>query len=153
MRQPEPKPSLGPLLFRAARLLNEEAVARIESEARVGLRPSHTALLPHIDPEAGTRLTELADAMGITKQAVGQLVEDLERMGVVTRVADPLDGRAKLVQITRLGRSALRHGQGVLRLLEAEIAKGIGPERVSALRELLQAVLLVLDGWEAKRHP
>jgi DNA-binding MarR family transcriptional regulator len=148
----EPLPGLGPLLFRTARLLNEHAVSVIEAEARVGLRPSHTTLLPHLDLEEGTRLTELAEAMGITKQAVGQLVEDLERMGVVHREPDPLDGRAKRVKVTRQGRAAFQHGQQTLRALEAEVARKLGRAEVDALRRGLADLMEVLEEWEDRRE-
>ena len=46
------------------------------------IRPSHTALLPHIDLE-GTRLTVLAERLGVSKQATSQLVGDMEEMGMV----------------------------------------------------------------------
>src|SRR5690349_10738908 len=101
--------SAGQLLLKCARLLDERAVARINRQGpQVRLRPAHTGLLPHIDKE-GTRLTELARRVGVTKQAVGQLVEDLERMGVVERAPDPLDGRARLVRFTDRGLQAIMH--------------------------------------------
>lgn len=66
--------SVGQLLLKCARLLDERAVARVNREggAQARLRPAHTRLVPHIEPE-GTRLTELARRLGITKQAVGQV--------------------------------------------------------------------------------
>src|SRR5256885_13963788 len=90
--------SVGQLLFKAARLFNERAMARVQRrvpEARL----AHTALLPHIDLD-GTRQTEIARRAGITKQAVGQLVDDLIALGLVEREPDPLDGRAHLVRFT-----------------------------------------------------
>ena len=67
-------------LFKAARLINEDAIARVRERTGEPVRVAHTALLPHVDLE-GTRLTELARRMGVTKQAVGQLVDELEQMG------------------------------------------------------------------------
>src|SRR5689334_14526247 len=99
------------LLFRAARLLDERAVARVAKEAPGGIRmrTAHTALLPHLDFE-GVRLTDLARKLEVSKQAVGPLVDELEAMGVVERIADPDDGRAKRVRFSRKGHAALLHG-------------------------------------------
>src|SRR5215831_19076658 len=74
------------LLFRAARLVDEEAVRRVSAiEGAPRLRRSHTALLPHIDL-SGTRVSELAQRLGVSKQAVSELIDDLEAAGVVERL-------------------------------------------------------------------
>lgn len=133
------------LLFKAARLCNERALERVRAGAPdLEVRPAHSALFPHIDLD-GTRITTLAARTGITKQAVGQLVDDLERMGMVHRVADPADGRARLVCFTDAGRQALLHGLGVLMALQADLARAIGPDRMDALHEALTALLAELE--------
>jgi len=48
---------------------------------------------------------DLAAHLGITKQAAAQLVEHLVERGYLTRGADPRDGRAKLLVLTRRGRA------------------------------------------------
>lgn len=137
--------SVAQLLFKCARLLNERALARVEQpEGTPRIRPAHTSLFPHLD-HAGTRLTELAARMGISKQAVGQLVDELEQMGAVERVADPSDGRAKLIRFsTKPGRSLL-DGLAHLHEFERELAEQIGAERMAALHESLQALLAALE--------
>ena len=147
MANPNPEPvlrELGPLLFRAARRVNEEAVARIEAKANVGLRAAHTQVLPYLR-EDGVRLTELAEKLGISKQAAGELVADLEKMGVVRRAPDPLDGRAKLILVTKKGWAAFAHGKGVLRALEAELRRALGMPR---LHRLVQDLAFLVDHLE-----
>jgi DNA-binding MarR family transcriptional regulator len=134
--------SAGQLLIKGARLLQERFLARINREGpRVTLRRAHTSLLPHIDQQ-GTRLTELARRLGITKQAAGQLVSDLESMGSLERVADPQDGRAKLVRFTDLGLESIHHGLSVMRQIESELEAVLGKTK---MRQLHQALLLVVD--------
>ncbi|HVP60769.1 MAG TPA: MarR family transcriptional regulator [Myxococcaceae bacterium] len=131
-------------LFRLARLLDEAAVARVASAGAARLRTSHTALLPHLDLE-GTRLVDLAARVGTSKQAVGQLVDDLEGMGMVERVPDPDDGRARRIRFTRAGLQALLHGLGVLEQLERDLASAIGRTKVEQLREGVEAALRAVE--------
>jgi DNA-binding MarR family transcriptional regulator len=133
------------LLFKCSRILQEQALGRVRARAGVAhLRPSHTALFPHVDLE-GTRLTDLADRLSITKQAVGQLVEDLEQLGILERVPDPADGRAKLVRFTTKGRRGLLQGLGVLKELEEELSVPLGRHRMADLNEILQRLLAALE--------
>jgi DNA-binding MarR family transcriptional regulator len=132
------------LLFRAARLVNERAVDEMQRAGATTLRISHTALLPHIS-DAGVRQTELADKLGVTKQAVGPLVDDLVGGGIVERIADPTDARAKLVRWTAKGRRALHHGIGVLAKLEGELAADVGTKRLAALADTLEALIAAVE--------
>jgi DNA-binding MarR family transcriptional regulator len=128
------------VLFKVARLLDERAIARVaQKQGAPRLRRSHTSLLPHLDLQ-GTRITDLAERLGISKQAVSQLVDDLEALGVVAREPDPDDARARRVVFTARGRTGLLEGLAVLRALEAELARAIGREHMQALRESLLAV-------------
>lgn len=131
--------STAQLLFRCARLLNERALAEVRALSGQPVRAAHTALFPHLDLE-GTRPTELARRLGVSKQAVGQLIDELEAMGMVERRPDPEDGRARRVHFSARGREALLHGLGVLRGLEAELAAQIGPAQMQALHGALVAL-------------
>lgn len=145
MLEREKRASVGHLLFECARLLDERALARLNQEpGRPQLRPAHTRLVPHIDFE-GTRLTDIAKRIGVSKQAVGQLVADLATMGVVELLADPEDGRAKLVRFTGKGAEAFRHGLQVLRTIEGELAERIGATHMRALHRALLALVPVLE--------
>lgn len=140
--------SVAQLLFKCARMLNERGIARVRAQPGLeALRTSHTNLFAHID-FAGTRLTELARRVGISKQAVAQLVDELETMGVVERVPDPADGRAKLIRYRSIdGVPVLTQGMAVLEALERELADAIGAETVAQLHAaLLRLEAHLLDG-------
>lgn len=136
--------STGQLLMRCARLFNEQAIARASERFGVPMRTSHTTLFPHVDL-AGTRLTELARRMGVSKQAVGQLVGELEEYGVLERVPDPTDGRAKLVRFTAAGQRSLLDGIAVLNELEQELMQRLGPRRMRSLHTGLLALMDLLE--------
>jgi DNA-binding MarR family transcriptional regulator len=141
------KKSVAQLLFKCARLVNEEAISRVNAAAGNGpkLREAHTALFPHLDSQ-GVRGADLAKKLGVTKQAISQLVTELEDWGVVEQVADPDDGRAKLVRFSKRGEQALLHGLSVLGELERELSDKIGKRRMQELHTALLALEKVLEG-------
>lgn len=130
------------LLLLCARRLDELAIERMRDRRNLpGLRRAHTALIPHIDLD-GTRPTEIARRVGVSKQAVGELLNELEGMGLLERVPDPSDRRAVLVRFVG-GADAILAGLAVLGELEQEIAGHVGVARVSELRR----TLLLLQAW------
>ncbi|HEU4578705.1 MAG TPA: MarR family winged helix-turn-helix transcriptional regulator [Polyangiaceae bacterium] len=135
------------VLFKVARLLDERALARLGMLRGQRLRRSHTQLLPHIDLD-GTRMSDLAERLGVSKQAVTQLVDELESFGVVERVPDPEDARARRVRFTARGRAGFFEGLATLGELERELAQGIGEKPMAELRS---ALLAIHDGLESGR--
>lgn len=112
-------------------------------------RPAHSSVFAHIDLEGGTRLTTLAARANVTPQALGELVDDLERSGYVTRRPDPADRRAKRIVLTRRGRAAVTAAQRAIADLEAELAALLGSERLAALHETLERIATVGNLAEA----
>ncbi len=138
--------STAQLLFRCARLVNDRGLARLREATGHDIRAAHTNLFPYIDLE-GTRLTVLARRVGISKQAVGQLVDELTTMGVVERVPDPADGRAKLIRFraTEDGEHGILAGLRLLGEVEADLAVQLGPARWAGLRDALVHLLPILE--------
>ena len=133
------------VLFKVARLANEESIARARRAADDDrIRVAHTRLFPFLSFE-GVRLTSLAERVGVSKQAVQQLVDKLEEMDLVERVPDPFDGRAKLIRIGRTGKRALTHGLGVLGAFEAELADVVGTEELATTHAVLLKLLDALE--------
>lgn len=131
--------SLGQVLIRTARRFNEQGLARIRGRWDLPLRAAHLQLFPHIDLD-GSRATDIAERLGVTKQAVGPLIRDLVAWGALERVPDPTDGRAQLVRFSRREGRTLLDGLAVLGEIEAGLAQSLGTERLSALREELRAL-------------
>lgn len=137
--------STAQLLFKCARLWNEIAMATVNAEAGgTVLRPAHTALFPHIDFK-GIRPTEIARRAGISKQAVGQVLDELEAAGLVERIIDPADKRARLVRFTPAGGEAIFHGLGVLEKLERRFALELGPAQMRDLHWILTHLEPILE--------
>lgn len=92
------------LLRRTSLLMVAEITERLEAAGFTDVPPSYHPVFETIDPE-GTRLTVLAARSGLTHQSIGEVVADLERRGYLERVADPSDGRARLIRLTDSGRA------------------------------------------------
>ncbi|MBF4193916.1 MULTISPECIES: MarR family winged helix-turn-helix transcriptional regulator [Mycolicibacterium] len=100
------------------------------------LRPAHARLMVFIDWE-GSRISDIAKAQDVSKNAVGQLVTELEEIGYLERVPDPVDGRAKIVRYTDEGRALLADAAAIAEELDAEIGAIIGDKRLAELRRTL----------------
>lgn len=72
-----------------------------------GLSHTSAMTLSRLNDQGPVRLTALAAAEGVSQPGMTQLVQRLEREGLVTRVRVPDDGRAALVGITEAGRAVL----------------------------------------------
>lgn len=95
-------------LFRDPMLVMQGLVAEgLERRGFGDLRPALLAVGQHVGPD-GTRITELAERTLLTKATVVHAVDELERLGYVTRRPDPTDGRAKLVVPTERAHAAER---------------------------------------------
>lgn len=130
--------SLMQALLRASRLLKELAVRRKQRAASDPQpRAAHAAVYAHVSLH-GTRPTELADKLGISPQAVAQLVGELAEMGLVERVPDPTDGRARLVRFTRKGRADILAGFRVFEGIEADLRAEFGDRDFDRLLRLVQ---------------
>ena len=138
--------SLSQLLIRAGRLVDERGVAEMSARGRQ-VRRSHTALFAYIEHE-GTRLSVLAEKLGISKQAVTQRVDELEAMGAVERVPDPADRRAKLVRFGDEGRRAMAEGLSILSEIDEELERALGATRAARMRRGLALVIESLEHEE-----
>ncbi len=104
------------------------------------LRPmTAQALVPLLG--GGRHASELATTLRVSRQAVAQMVANLERGGYVERVDDPGDARAKLICLTARGRAAVRVLWDGSRALEEEWAELLGRERLQELRSMLATLL------------
>ncbi len=113
--------------------------AELEAAGYSDIRPTHGCVFRFVR-EDGMRLTELATLAGMTKQSVGEVVDDLAARGYVERIPDPDDRRAKLISLTAKGEAAQRVGFGLFAEIEARWAERYGPERLARMRELLEEI-------------
>lgn len=87
----------------------------------------HLAVFGYLDRD-GTRESELARRIGITRQSVHQTVMELKEMGLVELVPDRSNRSAKLVVVTPLGRAHSRVALKAFEDLEVEFSRRIGKQ-------------------------
>lgn len=114
----------------------------VEGVAAAGFpqRPAHSAVFAHIDIEGGTRLTTLAARANMTPQALGELVDELERLDYVRRQPDADDRRAKRIVLTDRGLATVAAAQQTISGIEAELAALLGSVRLADLHDTLRRV-------------
>jgi DNA-binding MarR family transcriptional regulator len=134
---PQPETTLLSLLDAAAESVLAEFRQDLEEAGYADIRPTHGCVFRFVRDD-GMRLTELARLAGMTKQSVGELVDDLVDLGYVERIPDPEDRRAKLICLTDRGVKAQRVGFGLLGDIESRWAERFGETRMKPLRELLE---------------
>ncbi len=112
---------------------------RLKRAGHEHLRQGHGCVFRFIH-EGGSRLTELAESSGLSKQAVGEVVDDLEKLGYVKRAQDAEDRRAKVIKLTKRGADAHRTALELFADIERDWAERYGAERVAIMRELLEEI-------------
>ncbi len=127
------------LLREAYAAIDRVVPARLADQGHGAVRVAHGAVLQHLD-RRGTTVSALAERAGMTKQAMAELVQYLERHGYVHRVPDPSDQRAKLVQATDQGTAVITIVSSLVPELERRLVDALGSARWRELRTDLQTI-------------
>lgn len=137
---------LATLMFIAYRAMDDQVV-RAMREAGYQVTVAQARIAQRIAP-GGSRLTELAEQAQVTKQTASLLVAALEEEGLVERVPDPADGRARLIRFTPKGRTAADRAREVVTSVEQNWNEHLGPELATALRQALTKLREVTDPYQ-----
>lgn len=84
--------------------LRRRMVTRSKHHHLSQISDSHIVLMRRLVASEGMRMNEIATLLGVKPPAVSALVDHLEKVNVVDRVADPKDRRATIIRITDFGR-------------------------------------------------
>ncbi len=133
------KSDLATMLMAASRIVNTKALAKLDPDGSTGLRLAHLPVIAALDA-GGVRMGEIAQRIGVTRQAAAALCKDLDAAGVVVCVPDPEDARATLVTLTPLGAALCERATVALRELERDFAGLVGHENLSTTLEVLQRI-------------
>ena len=117
----------------------QEALAR---RGYVDVRPAHGFAFVRISAGNATTL-DVAEHLGVTKQAASQLVEQLVARGYVERPVDPDDARRRPLRLTPRGRACTRAAQAGAAEAVKPWADQLSPD---GLRRLLGALRRIDTG-------
>ena len=99
------------LLWRRARSISHQLSRQVHPD----MEPAAYGLLSVIRQQGPIRLTELASCIGVGKPSVSRQIAFLEGLGLVSKEADPLDGRAQAIRLTPKGEDKMHQVQDARR--------------------------------------
>ena len=107
---------------------------------------ARSGVLAHVGPK-GVKQSRLGPKMAVSKQAAQQFVDDLVMDGIVTRVADPQDGRGKLVLLTAEGIAVMAVANQVKAEIESRYRDSLG---AAAFDQLMPSLGLLAGGGDQR---
>ena len=111
---------------------------------RADLSASAAFAMNRVCREGPIRLTTLAAKEGVSQPSMTQLIQRLERLDLVARLADPDDGRAALIGITQHGQALLDERKRMRRERLTALMETLTPEEESALLLSARVALPIL---------
>ncbi len=117
---------------------DEVPLALSNLAARAQISAAHVHITRHLD-STGTRPGELATRAGMSKQAMGDLLDQCEAWGLVRRERDPLDARARRVVFTTDGLAWQRAFRTAIAQAEREFREAVGAEIATVVALGLEA--------------
>lgn len=125
-------------LLRAYYWMDESLQNGLQSAGYKPRTRTQTMILVHIS-NGVTRAAELARALGVSRQAIQQQINDLEEDDIVTQIPDPTDKRANRIVFSERGADLINQAMETLRGAEQALAMRVGYESVSQLRKALMS--------------
>lgn len=141
----EDAPDLGILVTQLSARVQREIYARAAEQGFEDARPRHGAVIAFLDAE-GTRPVDLARLAGRSKQTMGAIIDELERLGYVRREPDPADRRARLIVPTDRGLRFIEVTDALVAEIERDLAGTLGPD---AYAQFLAALRRGVDSLPA----
>ena len=124
--------NVGRLLHNAVRRFDARILELMSASGHAETRIAQLNVTRNLDME-GTRLTELARRASMSKQAMGELVDQCSELGLVDRIADPTDRRARIVLFTPAGRKWLDAFRDAVDVAEQEMRAELGRATMDAI--------------------
>lgn len=126
-------------LMRAFYWFDEQLRTRLAQRGWQGITRSQSLVLANV-ANGITRPSHIAANLGVSRQAMSQLLAEMTAAGLVETVPDPDDRRAQRVMFSESGGTIREAASGILRDLERELGEAAGARAMAGLRTVLQAV-------------
>lgn len=132
------EPDLAILLIGSSRTVADRLQTAVARADHADMRPQFGFVIRAL-AAGGVTLTELADLLGVSKQAAIKVVDEMEARGFVRRDAHPTDRRAKVLTLTERGDDVRRTALAESHAMERDLRAAVGDADVDALRRALLA--------------
>ena len=132
-------PDIGVLAAHLLFAVQRDLFGRLRELGFDDVRPRHGAVLAYLD-EAGVRPGELARQARRRKQTIGAILDDLERLGYLSRRPDPRDRRAALIVPTDRGLAFIRASDAIIDEIEARHVARIGAPAYARIKHHLHSI-------------
>lgn len=123
-------------LARTLRVYTRRVIDGLHQRGYDDFSAAFPPLLSNLDVE-GTRIGVLAKRAGVTRQAAGQLLREIEKCGYVEMKTAADDARATVVRFTASGRKLLAAVFELVESIEGEFAAHLAPGEFDRLRDIL----------------
>jgi DNA-binding MarR family transcriptional regulator len=133
-----PKHELGQTLMMALRDFQRRLDEDLSQRGVRGIRARHRKVFVHLNHNGASRSVDLAEKVGVRPQSMMKTIHELEELGLISRIADPLDSRAKLVEFTAKGQSFIDEFTRSTVTVWEQYAAGLDEQELEQAMRLLQ---------------
>lgn len=127
---------LGFILVDVARLLRRRFEKALENGG-LGLTVAEARTLAFVSRRPGLRQSTLADELCVEPMTLVGFLDRLEGAGLVERIQDPADRRAKLIRLTPSATNIVRRIRSIGKSVREEAERGLDPAGLEAMRLIL----------------
>lgn len=131
-----PPPLIGALLRTPWEAVQRHMLERLHERGFADFDAAYLGVFQYPGPQ-GTRPSDLAARLRISKQALNHLLSQLEKLGYLDRRPDPDDLRSKRIILTARGNRVVRVIREAVAEIESSWARQLGSRRFAELRRLL----------------
>ncbi|MFC4786066.1 MarR family winged helix-turn-helix transcriptional regulator [Nocardioides sp. MAHUQ-72] len=146
-----PHNDLPTALSLAGSAVDGQVVRALERAGLPGLRPRHGYVVQRLLSGPKTA-TEIAEALGVSQQAVSKTVKEMVALGYVQQACDPVDRRRRPVELSERGRQAVDVARRTRSSLARQLGTRVGEERLTVAHEVVAELLGLLGLDEPVRR-
>ena len=141
----QPVPYAGSLSFLVSQVGARSAQLFAQRLAPLGVSPRAFGVLSNLDSTGGQTQQQLADTLGIHRNNMVGLIDELEAAGWVRRHRSQRDRRAFDVRLTRAGTALVARINNLIPVLDAEVGQGLTGGEQHTMVALLEKMAAALD--------
>src|SRR5262245_35143741 len=127
--------------------MSTRAVTRLYDDALrpIGLRTTQFSILARLDADGPAPLTQLARRLVLDRTTLARELDSLERGGLVS-VTPGEDRRTRIAALSEAGRARLDEAYPLWRVVQRDVRRRFGRERIAALLGELDELVVMVDG-------